>query len=150
MEQEIKEVIAKNLPAHVGEVLKKRLSELEETERNHKALQELFVQKEKTISELNAKLSEYSKYDDRNSKLNIREAALEERERNIKIFELTTQLECEKEKTNLVNGLAHSLVRNTEYRKSIHNNSNIPVRDQYGNITTMMQNSNTTESITEV
>jgi predicted nucleic acid-binding Zn-ribbon protein len=146
METEIKEIIAKNLPAHVGEVLQQRLIELADLEKSFQDLTAKYDESRKRISELEEKVREYSRHDERNNKLDARENHIEERERNYKIFELTTQLNCEKEKTSIASGLAHSLVRNTEYRKTVFDSKSGPEgRDSYGNTTYATHTVNSTE-----
>jgi hypothetical protein len=122
MEQEIKDIIQKNLPAQVGEVLRVRLEQADLDSARVKALENSLKSREELIDTQSEALQKYREFDSRNSKLDKREAELNERERNLKIELLEYQLDSEKEKTSFTKEVALGLVRNTNYRKSILDN----------------------------
>lgn len=119
MELEIQEIIKKNLPAHVGDVLKKRLEQADADASELKNYKEAVVSRDKTITEQQKKIEEYKQFDDRNIKLEAREKTVAEQERNLRISTLEYELKSEKEKTALITSVAMGLVRNTEYKRSI-------------------------------
>jgi len=117
--QEINEIIKKNLPAQVGDVLKQRLAQADAYESDVKHLTGVKVSNEATIIGLESKIKEYEQFDNRNAALDAREKELDNKERNLKIAELEFKLANEKEKTQFSQSVAMGLVRNIEYRKSI-------------------------------
>lgn len=133
METEINEIIKKNLPAHVGDVLKERL---EKAEKDAKQVEELLADlaaAQLSIKALNEKVSEYVKFNERNAVMEAREKTLDTVERDLKVIALEVQLTAEKDKAEFAKGVAMGLVRNTEYRKQIMESKNVPCGvDQYG------------------
>lgn len=149
MENEFKAIIEKNLPAQVGDVLKKRLEQAEldaiKVERQIKQLEE----KIKTIDDLQDQIRAYMAFDERNSKLEAREKAVDEQERSLKIKTLEYQLESEKGKTEFTKSVALGLVRNTEYKRSLFDSKDSPAGvDQFGTVryANATQNSNETNT----
>lgn len=134
MEQEIKDVIAKNLPAQVGEVLKTRL---EQAERDALAIKSLEAVIDKLRSEQRLqenRIREYKLNDDRNSTLEMREKVVAVTERVLAIKTLEYQLQSEKDKTKFVQDVSMGLVRNIDYRKNVYDSVSRPVTNQYGGI----------------
>lgn len=124
MEKEIEEIIKKNLPAQVGETLRKTLQQGEQYKAElDVTLGSLEIEKKKVIS-LSQQVEQYKVNDTRNLTLEARELKVREDERNLKVSTLEFQLASEKEKTQFSKEVALSLVRNTEYRKTIFNNEN--------------------------
>lgn len=120
LEKEIQESIAKNLPSQVGEVLKERLELIPKLERQIESLLTTQKDSSKTVSDLESKLSEYKSLDTRNSTLVARESAVDLKDRNLEIESLKVQLAAEKDKSEFAKNTALGLVRNIEYRSSIH------------------------------
>ena len=147
MKTEIEEIISKNLPAQVGDVLKQRLAQADAYEAEVKSLRENKISNEATIKGLHAEIERYMAFDNRNAAIDAREKELDNKERNLKIAELEFKLASEKEKTQFTQSVAMGLVRNTEYRKSIHDSE---TKDGYydanGNYVMPV---NTTKSYTE-
>lgn len=132
--KEIQESIKKNLPLQVGEELKKVIEQAKSDSEKVKHLTNQKIDLERTIDSLNAKLTEYAKLDERNSALEARENKVIEDEREIKLKTLQYQLDAEKEKTQFSKEVALGLVRNTEYRRILRDNTSQPDgKDQYGN-----------------
>lgn len=151
MTTEINEIIQKNLPAQVGDVLKQRL---EQAEKDVKELDQAKKQREldlKRIEQLSAEILEYKKFDERNASLETKEESLREQERNLKINMLEFQLEVEKNKSDFVREVTMGLVRNTTYKKNVFDSENGPNgRDQYGHITYATNSKNVTETKEEI
>ena len=124
LNKEIADAIKKSLPAQVGDVLKKRLTQADELE-----------------SELDEKKSENKALKvrvDRLEKLNIWDNRLEEREtvlnkldedinermRNMDITVLQTKLDCAEDKAKAFHDFTTGLMRNIEYRSNAFGNTN--------------------------
>lgn len=149
MKQEIKEIIQKNLPAQVGEVLRETLEQAEKDAEQVKILSENINKKTFEIKNLHYEIEEYRKFDERNQQLEQREKDVANKERNLTIQQLTYELNSEKEKTQFSKDVALGLVRNTEFRKSIFDNTTEPGgKDQYGNQYYVNKTQNSTEKKT--
>jgi len=146
MEIEIKQIIEKNLPAQVGDVLKLRLDQADKDAARLKAIEDQLVKRNEFASQLEAQISEYKKFDSRNAAIDARELAVSNSERDLKVKELQYQLESEKEKTAYTKEVALGLVRNTEYRKSILDSE---IQNGYFNGATWVQPSPIAKSLTE-
>ena len=124
MDKKIRDIIEKNLPSQVGEVLKKRLEQAEEDE---KSLKDQIKFNKKLIlqeGELNRMISDYKKFDERNSKLNAREKEITRKEDMYSIAELTFKLEEANKRADVVTEFTRGLVRNTTFRKTIFDSEN--------------------------
>lgn len=124
MEQEFKQIIEKNLPAQVGDVLKKRLEQAKEDEAKVTHLEKQVGILNQAVTGLEARIAEYKKLDDRNAAIEAREDACALQERDLKVETLTYKLLAEMEKTQFSKDVALGLVRNTEYRKNIYDSEN--------------------------
>ncbi len=125
-EQEIQEVIKKNLPAHVGDVLKERLAQADRDASALEAAKKIVEQKDNELKCKEATILDYQAKDSQYLQLEIREKELE-------ITTLKYQLETEKDKTQFSKDVALGLVRNTEYRKNIFDSENqAPFQDSNG------------------
>lgn len=133
MYEEIKSIIEKNLPAQVGESLKKVLEQGKKDAESVKSLNDQIQKLVLNVNEKEKRISEYQKFDDRNAKLDERESQLAERERNMTITQLRMELVAEKEKSDFAKSVAMGLVRNAEYRRSLWESKDSPTSmDQYG------------------
>lgn len=133
MEAEFKSIIEKNLPAQVGDVLKRRLEQADIDANRVKEVENLLEARNSHIENLKSEIVGYKKFDERNSTLMVREAAADEKERNFKIVSLEYQLLAEKDKTKFSMDVAMGLVRNTEYKRDVFNSKTGPEGvDQYG------------------
>ncbi len=124
LNKKIQEAIKESLPSQIGDELKKLIEQGKTDAQEVKSLTIACENNRKTIDELNAKLSEYRKLDDRNTAIEAREKAAEAAERKTEIEKLTYQLASEKEKTEYTKNVALGLVRNVEYRKDIFDSKN--------------------------
>jgi hypothetical protein len=123
-ELEIQEIIKKNLPQQVGEVLKLRLEQAEKDAKKVIELENKISQLEKTVNEKQSELSSYKLLDERNSKLNEREELLNKKQHDLDLDILQHKLESEKDKSEFAKSVALGLVRNTEFRKSVFDSEN--------------------------
>ena len=123
MQQEILEVIEKNLPAQIGEILKKRLILLDDYETQIKELNKTIERNREDLSELkkNIKKLEQLKLDEQD--INERIKAVAEKERLMQVFELELKLsESEKRITEIVN-FASMVLKSPVYRKTTNENT---------------------------
>lgn len=150
IEQDLQEVINKNLPQAAGELLQQRLAQADrdaarvkdlETTRDKNA--ERIGQLDKQVSELRAKLAEHEAID-------VREAAVAARENAAEIEALKVQLAAAHTNTAFAKDIALGLVRNVEYRSSVFSNGyqNEPImKDGYQVGTQRVEtNNNVTET----
>ena len=147
LNKKIEDAIKDSMPSKVGDELKKLLEQGKADSLKVKHLTDQNIDLNRTISTLNEKLTEYAKLDERNSALEAREKKVAEDEREIKLKTLQYQLDTEKEKTQFAKDVALGLVRNTEYRRKLYDNTTEPDgKDQFGNVmyTNKTQNSEET------
>lgn len=146
MEKEIKEIIEKNLPAHVGDVLQKRLTQADVDATTVKQQAAIIAINVKTIEELNARVKQEEELVSMRNNIAEREKTVAEKERVQEIANLQCQLAAEKDKSDFVKTLALGLVRNTEYRKTVFDNES---QAGYSNGTNYVQPGNITKTLTE-
>ncbi len=147
LNKKIQEAIKESLPSQIGDELKKLIEQGKADAQEVKSLIIACENNRKTIDELNTKLSEYRKLDDRNTAIEAREKAAEVAERKTEIEKLTYQLSSEKEKTEFSKSVALGLVRNIEYRRSLMDNTHEPCgKDQYGNAQYQNKTQNSNET----
>jgi len=135
-EQEIKDIIKKNLPEHVGEILKERLAQAEADSKKVEELTESVSFYINEIKKLDEVICSYQKSDSKFQDLDSRENKLEKERNSLEIEKLKYQLSAEKDKAETIKSIALGLVRNTEYRKEIFDSENVggtPVIDGQGN-----------------
>lgn len=119
---EMQEIIKKNLPAEVGEVLKERLAQ---ADKNAIELESKKAQIETLIGNqnaLNKRIDEYVKLNERNARLDERENLIEARERQAKVTELEIMLAEANKRADIVVDFTKGLVRNTSFRESVYHN----------------------------
>ena len=121
MEQEIKDIIAKNLPQHVGDVLRERLSKADNDAFRIERLEDFVVQKDVTINELTAEIRKLTSMLDTQTDLKERERKVQERENQFELEIMKLKLESAEKKTDLMSGLVNTVFRSPVYRKHIEN-----------------------------
>mgnify|MGYP000898615246 CR=1 FL=1 len=124
LQQEINEVIEKNLPQQVGKVLQEKLAKADKDANELETKKEVIKVLEARINELNSALCKHSDLDSKIKKNEDLERELSERERNFKIILLENKLEVEKEKSEFAKAIGLGLVRNLDYRKTIFDSEN--------------------------
>lgn len=121
MEQEIKDIITKNLPHHVGEVLKVKLAKADDDAYQVKRLESELIEKEESIRKLTSLNKELSVKILSEETLKEREKAVEERERNLEIEMLQLKLQEAEKRSNVGTELVQMIFRSPVYRKHIEN-----------------------------
>jgi len=131
LNKEIADAIKKSLPAQVGDVLKKRLTQADEIE------SELGEQKKENGS-LKIRVDRLEKLglwdhrlEEREAELNKLDKQIDERMRNMDITLLQTKLDCAENKAKAFHDFTTGLMRNIEYRSSFLGHR--PGKDQYEN-----------------
>jgi len=117
MKEEIQTVIKEHLPQQIGEVLQKRLSELERTEQDYVALKDEFHIKVQDWKVARKKIGELSADLGHAGNLSERELEVSMRERNMKIFELEEKVKASVFVNDRVMGFVDSLMRNTVFKE---------------------------------
>ena len=117
--KEIQEIIKKNLPQEVGDILKLRLQQADEDASNSVKLREQLDSRNLLIAKLEKQVEEYKTFDNRNTVLEAREKYVDDRERKVELETLRYQLISEQDKTNFAKSIGLGLVRNIEYRNNI-------------------------------
>lgn len=148
MELEIKAIIEKNLPAHVGEVLRTKLEQADKDAKRVTILENELKQEKSQVEFLQKEIRTYKAFDERNASLDNREKEVESKERELKINTLEYQLNAEKDKTKFSQDVALGFVRNSEYRRTLFDNVSEPYRDQYGNTQYQSKSQNSEETKT--
>ena len=134
MGQEIQDIIAKSLPAQVGEVLKKRLEQADRDKARVEQLSQELDGKKHECSVLNETIAKHHNLTEREKGIEAREVDVSKREKNIEVIILQSKLEEANKRAELVTGFTHGLVRNVEVRKSIYDSeSQAPFQDSNGN-----------------
>lgn len=148
MEQELKQLIEKNLPAQVGQVLQERLLK---ADRDAAEVERLKMQLDGEVKEkvdLQVRLLHQDEVLQLEKDTKERLDDIKERERELDLERLKYQLEVEKEKSEFAKNVALGLVRNTEYRNTVNRSGFIPVPSgQYGVLNQSFNE--TTDTITE-
>jgi len=121
---EIQEIIKKNLPQQVGDVLKVRLEQAERDANLVVQLKNTISQLEDSVKKHLIRINNYELLNDRNSKLDEREVLLNKKQHDLDLEILQQKFENEKDKSDFAKSLALGLVRNTEFRKSVFDNEN--------------------------
>lgn len=125
-EQELQEVLKKNLPQQVSEVLRERLTQADRDAGKVKSLEAEIKLANEQSDYFKEQLEEYKKLDVRNALLESREKELETEKTNLEIEKLRYKLSVEIEKNEFTKSVALGLVRNTSYRKDMFNSKTIP------------------------
>lgn len=134
-QEKIEKAIKESLPSQVGEVLKQELERIPKLEHQLKVSEDSINDKLVTIRRLEDKVNELQHLENKARSLELKEAALEKGERDLKIRELEYQLNSEKDKSEFARQVALGLVRNTVFKENVFDNVSGPSgTDQYGNI----------------
>lgn len=149
MDDDIKAIIAKNLPAQVGDVLKARLTQ---AENDAKSLTIYKNDLERARAETK-ELAEYIKTLEFKVKLagelQVREAAISKREQALELTLAVARAENAEKSTSNLMGLVSSVFRNTVVRENIHRTDSKQVTNP-GGYTTQMPESSTSSHTREV
>jgi hypothetical protein len=121
MEQEIKEIIAKNLPQHVGDVLKERLNKADKLEAEVDYLNKVLAEAQKDINIFKEKLEKERQHTYSEQQLKAEWSKLEERERNLELAMLKLKLEESERRADVSTRLVETVFRSPVYRKHVEN-----------------------------
>jgi predicted nucleic acid-binding Zn-ribbon protein len=121
MEQEIKEIIAKNLPQHVGDVLKSRLADADRLEYEVVKLESALSSAQKDIEHLKEKLQEERNHTYSEQQLKSELFRVEERERKLEMEMLKLKLEESEKRADVSTRLVETVFRSPVYRKHVEN-----------------------------
>jgi predicted RNase H-like nuclease (RuvC/YqgF family) len=119
MEQEIKDIIAKNLPQHVGDVLKERLNKADKLEAEVDYLNRVLSEANKDISNFKEKLEKERQHTYSEQQLKAEWSKLEERERNLEVEMLKLKLEESQKRADVSTKLVETVFRSPVYRKHV-------------------------------
>ena len=127
IDKDIADIIEKNLPAHVGTALQKRLAQAETDAAELARARDHAVELRGKIAGLETTVR--SKSDDLNkhSALEKREEAVRELERNASLLKVQVELAAEQRISNVLTDTLKLLVRNTEFRQSSFGNMPVAV-----------------------
>lgn len=149
MTTEINEIIKKNLPAQVGDMLQERLKIADDSEKTIPSLNDQINKLLKTVSELESRLCSQKEIDQKIFESDTKKKQLEQDITKFDIGKLTYKLEAEQEKTAFAKEVALGLVRNIEYRRVLSDITSGPDGlDNYGNQRYSTHSQNSTESNT--
>jgi DNA repair exonuclease SbcCD ATPase subunit len=121
MEQEIKDIIAKNLPQHVGEVLREKLEQADRDAVGIKRLESKLTEKEDLITDLTNQIFTLQRQVKAESVLDERQKNLEDRERNLELEMLKLKLAESEKRNDIGNRLVETVFRSPVYRKQVEN-----------------------------
>ena len=145
MEKEISEIIEKQLPKQVGEVLQKRLSELENKEKELEVLKKKVANLEISEKEKIEELNRHIDLDKKLSQISQKEVELNQKELKLNNTILEHKLEEANKRAELITSFIHGLVRNVEVRKEIFDSKSSSYTDSNG----VCHYPNTTSSYSE-
>lgn len=152
-QNEVMEVLSKNMPEYVCGVVKERLDKADELEETVSAQSKTLDKTHEELKELRAlKLSAAEVEHDRgvnHDDLVQLNAAKVEFERDKKVFELKTQLAAQETISGNTMKIMESLTRNTEYRKHVHGSKPVAVDGGGTGCGYVSQNEQHSESTTE-
>lgn len=146
MQQEIKDIIEKNLPAQVGQVLQKRLKEAEENEAKYETLQKDHKDLRESYNNVVNTLSQHKELDEVKKGLDQREETISKREHDIEIETLKFKLTESEKRADMVQDFTKLLVRNVDVRKQVFDAESNQVHNPN---TGYMDYKNTTKSYSE-
>lgn len=118
IEQDVRDAIAKNLPAQTADVLRQRLDAIDALEAEAGDLRAKTERLEERVAKLVQRETDLVHQLDGHADLRKREAEVAARERNAEIEALKVQLQAEQTVSAKVTDLFAGLVRNTTFRKS--------------------------------
>ena len=121
MEQEIKEIIAKNLPQHVGDVLKSRLADADRLEYEVTKLESSLSAAQKDIEHLKEKLQKERNHTYSEEQLKSELFRVGERERNLEMEMLKLKLDESEKRADISTRLVETVFRSPVYRKHVEN-----------------------------
>lgn len=126
LREQIQIAIDKDLPKQVGDTLKKRLEEADQTEKELKRVTAALQTRDLTIVNLNKTIDDLTIRVSNEQDLVAREKQVNNRENKLEITLLQVQLESEKEKSKFGFDVSLGLVRNTQFRRNLTDSQTLP------------------------
>lgn len=151
MNQEIRDAIERNLPQALGSALQDRLKKAGDDAAEVQRLRGVVQEKDAKIVSLMAETADLNNQLARHESLDKREADIAKRERDAENASLKIQLEAAQVNATFARGVALGLVRNIEYRNSVHRSESgsLPVPGSNGGYPTTMPTQSTVTTTTE-
>ncbi len=118
IENELQDIITKNLPKATGDALQARLKKADDDENQLAIARQKFIALDDELREARATIRHQGDVIERHQHVDDRTAAVEKRERDMTVFELTRKLEAEQDKSTFMRDVTMGLVRNVEYRNA--------------------------------
>jgi hypothetical protein len=123
MLEEIKDIIAKSLPAQVGKTLQEELARIPQLEKALQDKDRKGIQDAQVIEDLQKRLTVYTSMEAKYQDLEVREKAITTREDKLELLLAKhTAAEAEKRATEL-HGIVQTVFKSPVYRKSIFNST---------------------------
>ena len=121
MNKEIKDIIEKNLPAQVGEVLQEHLAKCDQESAENKRMHVELEKTNEARSRLLEQLQNYQLLDERNRTLEQREKDVSEKERDRKVFEAELKRDESEKRSNDLYSIVQLVFKSPVYKKTIAN-----------------------------
>jgi hypothetical protein len=135
MLEEIKDIIAKNLPAQVGEALQKELAKIPELEKKLEVCEAARKAGIARISELDADLAALRAKEKWDTDLTYREQEVDKRERNLELALMKVRVEEAEKRTTEFHGLVQTVFKSPVYRTAYMNDLYSNYNDGHYNVT---------------
>lgn len=153
LQEQISDLVKKELPAHVSTELQKVLKQAEADAKRVVDLEATLKRRDERIKYFDGEQSKYQKTEKREMELNRREAGLDKRELELNNEILKIRLEESEKRADMVMGYTGTLVKNTTFRRNVMRTNSEDLLDPqnpYYN-TGQMKNSSSSsqETITE-
>ena len=151
IEKDLQEVISKNLPQAIGELLQRRLVQADRDAARVSEFGAIISANDKRISSLTNEVTELMNKLDEHAAIDQREAAVSAREIAAEIEALKVQLAAAQTNTQFAKDVAMGLVRNSEYRNTVFttDNTTTPLMREGYQIGSSTSNANSTVSETK-
>lgn len=152
IQQDIKDAIAKNLPAAVGEELQERLKQADQFERENKSLTKQIEAANNLVSELNRQLAAHRKLDEREASLAERIVEVTTREIQLRATLAETLEQAANDKTHAIFALAEIALGKRRYSETVERSGSRdnPTGDQYGNYRNLHESETVTKTVEQV
>lgn len=134
MEQEIQDIIAKNLPAQVGDTLKLRLLQADTLEARVKELERDYTVQAQMIKDLRRENDQLHKDLSTHTDISLREETVSKRERAMDVFEAKLKAEEAEKRATELHGIVQTVFKSPVYRRNYYSGThydgqgkNIPI-----------------------
>lgn len=127
MQKEMRDAVEKNIPAAIGDALRKRLDMAEQDANKARNLEAALEKANARIVELDNQVKAAGNLAARETHLDSRERALEKTELELLRKDAQCDAAVHKARADTAVELVKLLVRNTEFRESISRNGSVPV-----------------------